>query len=96
MSQDLFHVKWVDDVPEIKDIKGYTIYVMKDFWAMFYCPCGCGDIIQISIQKDTKHPKWVLVVDDADVPTITPSIQRKSHCACKSHFFVTKGLIKWA
>ncbi|MGX1927994.1 DUF6527 family protein [Flagellimonas sp. 2504JD4-2] len=65
----------------------------KDYWyALFKCPCGCGDSIMLNLMTDAK-PCWKVIVSDK-VPSISPSIWRTSNC--KSHFWLKRGKVFWA
>lgn len=56
------------------------------------CPCGCGDLIQLSLlERDS--PSWKLTVDESGFPTLAPSVWRSKGCC--SHFFVRDGSIVW-
>jgi len=62
------------------------------WFVAFLCPCGCGDIVQLSlIPEDT--PKWHLTEHWNGSITLHPSIWRNK--GCRSHFFVKKGMVWW-
>jgi hypothetical protein len=56
--------------------------------AMLLCPCGCGDIVRISL-REQDDPHWYFSADEAGRPTLVPSIWRGS--GCESHFTLTGG-----
>lgn len=62
-------------------------------WAYFICPCGCGDVLSLSLMKSIK-PNWKLRVDDNNLPTVYPSVWKDD--GCKSHFWIRKGKVIWA
>lgn len=70
----------------------YAIGGDSPWLANMHCPCGCGDLIQLSLlERDS--PSWRLTVDESNFPTLSPSIWRSKEC--RSHFFVREGLIVW-
>ncbi len=52
----------------------------------FICPCGCGDLVILSMLEDTS-PCWKVI----DKNTIRPSINRI--VGCRSHFEITNGIV---
>jgi len=62
----------------------------KYMWALFKCPCGCGEVITLSLQS-VHNPHWQLNMSDFGRPTISPSIWRNQ--GCLSHFWITDGRI---
>lgn len=64
-----------------------------DSWsAGFYCPCGCGDVLEIALLYGVK-PRWELTTDCKGRPTLYPSIWRKT--GCQSHFWIRQGRVQW-
>lgn len=63
-----------------------------DWLGALRCPCGCSDTIQLSLAAG-KGPSWRVSIDLADLPTLTPSVNRT--VGCKSHFFLRNGRIVW-
>ncbi len=62
-------------------------------WAIaFLCPCGCKDRLELVLIPEVK-PHWVLKLDNADHPTLHPSVWRKTDCG--AHFWVKEGRIIW-
>jgi len=68
-----------------------VMYLYKQQFAYFLCPCGCGDVIRLNL-SDKERPCWALQFID-DIPTIRPSINKLS--GCKSHFFIRDGKVVW-
>jgi hypothetical protein len=86
----------VGDNPDPAAMSGDMLYMVKTGewpkWADFKCPCGCGDVISISIAQGKNS--WRLSRDFWGRPSLFPSVWRKA--ACKSHFWVKKGKIHWS
>ncbi|MGY2909220.1 DUF6527 family protein [Bradyrhizobium sp. URHC0002] len=61
-------------------------------WACFKCPCGCGQKIALSLQKE-RRPSWSVVVDWLQRPTISPSVNQLA--GCLSHFWIKRGDVEW-
>src|SRR5260221_9162607 len=53
-------------------------------WLKLRCPCGCGEIVSVNLQRRLK-PAWKLRVDDGDAVSLSPSVWRTS--GCRSHFW---------
>lgn len=64
----------------------------KPKWSLFRCPCGCGDVITLSLQA-AHSPHWRLTNSDSGRPTLYPSIWRDK--GCLSHFWLRDGQITW-
>lgn len=84
----------VEKPPKNEDIsEGKFFFVMssnKPKWSLFKCPCGCGDVITLSLQQ-VHRPHWCLTKSQADRPTLYPSIWRDK--GCFSHFWLKDGSI---
>lgn len=71
----------------------YCIYLKgKSRWILFRCPCGCQDVITLSVQ-DCHKPHWSLYADTDGGPTIYPSVWRDK--GCLSHFWIRGGRVFW-
>jgi hypothetical protein len=85
---------YVEDVP--KDAKPNSIYLVGEgshiWFSVFLCPCGCGDLVQLSLLPDDS-PRWQVASNADGSVTLSPSVWRTK--GCKSHFFVRRGLIVW-
>jgi hypothetical protein len=86
----------VEKVHEIPDhVEGHTLYLVglpKPWSAALLCPCGCGEVIHISLLKD-EEPSWRLYLSKTKGPSLAPSIWRTE--GCRSHFFLRSGRIEW-
>ena len=73
-----------------------TLYIAGEgphLWSVaMICPCGCGEVLQMSLLQDAR-PRWTVSVDSKGVPSLSPSVWRK--VGCKSHFFLVGGRIQW-
>ena len=69
-----------------------VVYNKKPYWAIFKCPCGCSNIISLSLQ-DVHHPHWKVSFSKNGLPTIYPSIWQ--NIGCFSHFWIENGRIIW-
>jgi Family of unknown function (DUF6527) len=89
-----YRCQYTNEFPEVLD-EGIVYLQGKvghEWLAGFACPCGCGDVIELTMIK-TFSPRWNISIEDNGVVTLTPSINRS--VGCKSHFFITRGLVKW-
>lgn len=82
-----------DEVPEqIARGKLLRMIDVGEPWAVaMSCPCGCGEIVELSLSKVSK-PHWTLRLDQGK-PTLSPSVWR--NIGCKSHFWVRRGQVDW-
>lgn len=84
----------VPDVPEA--IAANTIYVVGEadhvWFAVFACPCGCADVVQLSLLPKGR-PRWRLTAHWTGSVSLSPSIARLR--GCRSHFFVRRGRVRW-
>ncbi|MQW85995.1 DUF6527 family protein [Sinorhizobium saheli] len=95
VSKPDFGLVTVDDNPEASAMAKDILYMVTSEqwpkWADFKCPCGCGDVISISIAQGRQS--WNLTCDVLGRPTLHPSVWRKA--ACKSHFWLKHGKVIW-
>lgn len=92
-SQEPFRMIYVTEVPD--KLKKRALYAVGDgepWLAVMVCPCGCGDIIQLSLLPDDS-PSWSLSCGPNKEPSLTPSVWRSK--GCKSHFVMTDGKVIW-
>lgn len=78
------------------DVESGVVYCIvnkgKPRWVLFRCPCGCFDVITLSVQIG-HTPHWVLKITNDKRPTLHPSIWREE--GCLSHFWVKNGRVFW-
>jgi len=83
----------VDELPDSLAQRHLYLIGSRVPWSVaLLCPCGCGEVIQLSLLPDDS-PSWTLGFDDKDLPTVSPSVWRTK--GCRSHFFVRDGMIVW-
>ena len=68
------------------------IYENNPYWAMFKCPCGCGTVISLSLQK-IHRPSWTVEKTKAGRPSLYPSVWQNKGCC--SHFWIKDGRVHW-
>ncbi len=89
-----FKIEYAEDLPE--HIPENIVFIIQDGnvpeLLAFKCPCGCNDNIFLNLLEDAR-PRWEYTISNKNLIDIQPSIWRK--VGCKSHFFLTKGIIKW-
>jgi hypothetical protein len=76
-------------------VKKNTLYAIGEsvtWLAALQCPCGCGDIVQLTLLQN-ESPRWSLRQEKDGSATLSPSVWRSK--GCKSHFFITEGLVLW-
>lgn len=61
-------------------------------WAIFLCPCGCGQKVLLSLNKD-RRPRWAVTQDWLGRPSVFPSVNQLD--GCRSHFWIKNGGISW-
>lgn len=73
-----------------------ALYVVGEgeqrWFAALACPCGCGDLIQLSL-LETGNPRWRLRAHWNGTVSLHPSIWRTR--GCHAHFFLRKSEIRW-
>ncbi|MDW7663049.1 MAG: DUF6527 family protein [Bacillota bacterium] len=85
---------YISELPDsIKEGKIYILGEGESLWeAVLLCPCGCTEILHMSLHKEGR-PKWIVKGVGKKYITLTPSIWRKN--GCRSHFFFKNGCIEW-
>lgn len=87
----------MDSPPPVATIAADTLYIVAPHntpkWAMFRCPCGCGETITLSLQQAHKE-RWQLEITQAQRGSLHPSVWRTT--GCRSHFWLKDGRIFWA
>lgn len=69
-----------------------VIYKGKEYWSIFKCPCGCGEMISLSLAANHK-PHWSAKQSIAKRPTLFPSVWQLN--GCNSHFWIDDGRVYW-
>jgi len=84
----------VEEAPaEIRHDNFYIIGEGQHRWAaLLRCPCGCGDLVELSLHKEGR-PRWHVFEHLDGTITVKPSIWRTD--GCRSHFYVRRGRIQW-
>ncbi len=67
-----------------------VMHQRKPYWVLFKCPCGCGNVISLSLQSIHK-PHWNLRKSPSGRPTLHPSIWQNRGCC--SHFWIKDGRV---
>lgn len=84
-------LQWIDEEPG--SLSGGTLYVVgtPEFqkWAIFACPCGCRDRIELYLGHE-RRPHWTIKVEHGRA-TIIPSVWQTGGCG--AHFFVRRGRV---
>jgi hypothetical protein len=85
---------YLEELPEM--LNANAVYVLGEgshrWFVAMKCPCGCGELVQVSLLPDAK-PRWRLVEHPDGTISLAPSVWRK--VGCRSHFFLRCGLIQW-
>jgi hypothetical protein len=83
----------VDELPDsLAQRRLYLIGSGVPWSAALICPCGCGEVIQLSLLPDDS-PSWTVSFDRDGLPALSPSVWRTK--GCRSHFFLRHGTIVW-
>jgi hypothetical protein len=73
-----------------------VIYQIGDedcVWAAsLCCPCGCSDVIQLSLVQDAS-PSWKIQKRKNGEVTLLPSVWRT--VGCRSHFIIYRSRVVW-
>ena len=84
----------VEDFPYVLETN--RVYLVGDDFipwsATFLCPCGCGEVIKLSLIKNDS-PRWQVKLHFNGTVTFHPSIWRNK--GCQSHFFLKRGHVVW-
>lgn len=82
----------LEELPEQLDPR--YVYLIGEggycWFAALLCPCGCGDVIQLSTMPEGR-PRWMVREHPDATVSLEPSIWRT--VGCRSHFFVRRGRI---
>jgi hypothetical protein len=86
----------VDRPPSNPDVRKNIFYLVsshgKSKWVLFQCPCGCGEIVTLSLQS-THWPHWSVRTSPNSRASLQPSVWR--NVGCMSHFWIYDGRVYW-
>lgn len=89
-----FITQIVEDAPDVFEDKNiYLIGESQPWVASFLCPCGCKEVVSLSLIP-TDRPRWKVSINKSNLITLHPSIRRIK--GCRSHFFIREGRLLWA
>ncbi|WP_052090605.1 DUF6527 family protein [Desulfosporosinus sp. HMP52] len=84
----------IEELPD--KMEANTIYVLGEGnynWSVgMICPCGCGNILHMSLHKEGR-PHWKIIWHNDGTVSLSPSVNRL--VGCKSHFFFERGRVRW-
>jgi len=93
-NNDLYKKRFAPEVPDV--IKDKTIYIIGEgkykWFVAMKCPCGCGELIQLSLEEDSS-PRWSLIEHSNGRVSLYPSIWRNKRCL--AHFWLKGSKIEW-
>ncbi|WP_367165795.1 DUF6527 family protein [Mesorhizobium sp.] len=69
-----------------------VVHKGRPYWALFRCPCGCGDVVSLPTHPPHK-PRWRIEMSLEGRPTLHPSVWRTK--GCLSHFWLSDGRVYW-
>jgi len=85
-----------ESAPPNSSIKPDAVYVVapkgRAKWALFQCPCNCGEVVTLSLQRQHR-PHWSVSRTRSNRATLYPSIWRDQ--GCFSHFWLRDGRVNW-
>lgn len=85
-----------DEHPSDEELRSDRVFVVREGtlkkWAYLRCPCGCREVIQLSLNP-SRRPRWEVREDWFLRPTLHPSVNRLD--GCRSHFWVRSGAVEW-
>jgi hypothetical protein len=88
--------QFVAEHPDPQSLRPGELYVVgnRQFqkWALFRCPCGCGETIMLSLSTK-RRPSWTASIDWLGRPTLHPSVRQTA--GCYSHFWLKQGRLDW-
>lgn len=89
-----FRAVRLEELPDRLDSR--SIYLVGEgqycWFVAFRCPCGCGDVLQLSTMPEGR-PRWLVREHPDGTVTLEPSIWRT--VGCRSHFFLRRGRVSW-
>lgn len=95
-KKGIYQLLDVVDQPLLDEVETNIVYYIGDkdwkWLLMFQCPCGCDDIIYLSLLEKSKQ-NWSIEGMNNNIFSIHPSINRQ--VGCRSHFFITHNEVRW-
>jgi hypothetical protein len=92
-DRDKLRTVQVEELPDaLQTGRLYLLGSGSPWSAAMVCPCGCGEVIHISLLKEDS-PSWTFNSDSNGMPTLSPSVWRTK--GCRSHFFIRRGDVVW-
>ena len=89
-----FRLQKTKRLPDV--VHSNVIYQIGDnecAWAAaLRCPCGCKDVIHLSLVSDAQ-PSWIIQKHKNGNVTLLPSVRRT--VGCKSHFIIYRSRVIW-
>lgn len=84
----------VEELPDKLDSDKVYLAGESDYlwFAAMVCPCGCDQILYMSLMPD-QRPMWNVTVHHNGGVSLHPSVWRR--VGCKSHFWLKHGHIVW-
>lgn len=86
----------VDRPPPNRNVEKNAFYFIshegRPKWVLFQCPCGCGDVVTLSLQQ-THRPHWIVRKSRNRRANLQPSVWR--NVGCMSHFWIHDGRVYW-
>lgn len=76
----------------VREKEFIVVHNKKPYWALFKCPCGCTNVISLSLQNIHK-PHWRVTKTQAGRPSLYPSVWQNKGCC--SHFRIEDGRVYW-
>lgn len=93
-GSELIRTVYLQELPEV--LHANTLYVLGEgqhrWSASMLCPCGCGELLQVSLMPEGR-PRWHLARHADGSVSLHPSVWR--NIGCRSHFFFRNSRIVW-
>lgn len=101
LQKDRFKKVIIVEFGQSIEIPSKTLLLTKkgnDFtWVRYKCPCGCGELISLSLSP-VISPYWSMAISQDNSKrlqvTITPSIYMRNTKCC-AHYFITANKVIW-
>jgi hypothetical protein len=85
-------LRWVDEEPDLPQLG--ILYLVGTpavpKWAVFECPCGCKERIDLYL-GNLRRPNWSVSVSRRGRATLVPSVWQTGGCG--AHFLVRDGRV---